>query len=144
MDLEAILALLLLGITMLVPIVTGLIVVAAILVAVVLLVRYASRRSQQAQEIREASQEWPSTSGVVVESHLDAYTGDVTRVRPKVTYTYTVAGQQFQGKQIRAGDKVVHPMSRRQGNEILDRYPKGTAVTVFYDPANPAESALER
>ena len=29
-------------------------------------------------------------------------------------------------------------------NPLLKRYPKGAAVTVYYNPQNPRESALER
>jgi hypothetical protein len=144
MDLEAILGLLLVGAAIIVPVVIGLIVVAVILVSAFLLGRYVLRRSQRTEEIRETAQEWPSTSGVVLESRVEAYTADVMRARPKVVYAYTVEGQRYQGKQIRAGVKIAHPLLRQQAIEVIGRYPEGSMVTVYYDPSNPAESALER
>jgi len=144
MGLEEILAILAVGATVLVPTVCGLIVAAAILVPLFLFGRYIYRRSQQAKEVREASQEWFSTSGRVVKSRVEVSGGEVTSVTPRVVYEYTVGGQQYQSQQIRAGDTLFSLRSDQQAYEIIDRYPEGATVTVYYDPADPAQAALER
>ena len=144
MDLEAILAILIIGATVLIPAVIGLIVAAAILVPLFLLARYMYRRSKQAQEVREASQEWFSTSGQVVKSRVEVSGGEVTSVRPRVVYEYTVGGQRYQSQQIRAGDTLLSIRASGDAYKIIDRYPEGATVTVYYDPADPAQAALER
>jgi hypothetical protein len=144
MDLEAILAILIVGAAVLLPAVIGLIIAAAVLVPLFLLGRYMYRRSQQAQAVREASQKWFSTSGQVTKSRVEVSGGERTSVTPRVVYEYTVGGQRYQSDQIRAGDKFLSFRSDRQAYEIIDRYPQGATVTVYYDPADPAQAALER
>lgn len=84
---------------------------------------------------------WPSTEGVVVRNSLSSY----TRYNPKrgvtetVTnrdfkYTYAVAGRSFTGSEYGVHDEGFVDMTAR--------YPVGTKVTVFYDPADPAHGVL--
>jgi hypothetical protein len=57
-----------------------------------------------------------------------------------IAYEYAVAGQHFVGRRV--------SMRKDRGNfdvvAVLQRYPKGKPVTVYYDPAAPGESILER
>ncbi len=57
-----------------------------------------------------------------------------------IAYEYTVAGKKLLGRQIGVG--------KDHGNldvvKLLQRYPQGKVVTVYYDPAAPDESILER
>jgi hypothetical protein len=70
--------------------------------------------------------------------------GEVTSVSAYVLYEYEVQGQTYQSTQIKAGDRFIRSGSSRDAYQTVDQYPPGTLVTVYYDPANPAESALER
>lgn len=42
------------------------------------------------------------------------------------------------------GDRLISIRGSRDAYDIVERYPVGADVTVFYDPANPAEASLER
>ncbi|HEX4667360.1 MAG TPA: DUF3592 domain-containing protein [Chthoniobacterales bacterium] len=78
-------------------------------------------------------------SEVEVERHR--FAGEATKVKnlASVCYDYSVGETAFQGDRISLGDG---PADRV--DETLIRYPVGATVPVFYDPANPEESVLER
>lgn len=103
-----------------------------------------SKRKTQADTLRAASTRWPGTVGRVLKSRVEVSGGDHTSVRPYVLYEYLVAGQRYEGQQIRAGDKFMTTYTSRQAYDTVDLYPVGSEVTVYYDPANPSESALAR
>jgi Protein of unknown function (DUF3592) len=54
-----------------------------------------------------------------------------------VYYAYQVDGQRFQGSRLRFTGE---PMP---ANAVVDHCPAGSAVRVFYDPADPGNSTLE-
>jgi len=105
---------------------------------------YIYRRSKQASQIRAASQSWLQTTGVVVTSRVEVSGGDHTSVLPRIIYQYSVGAQNYQSDQFRAGDNVFRVTGSGDAYNIVDRYPVGTQVVVFYNPSNPAEAALER
>jgi hypothetical protein len=106
-------------------------------------------RSLQSRKQAEASQSWPSTPGVVAESRVTSSTstdsdGDTsTTYSPHVEYTYQVGGQEYRGKDITFGFKQGYG-NPSKAEEMVTRYPEGSPVTVFYDPAKPQRSVLER
>ena len=56
-------------------------------------------------------------------------------------------GQVFQGHRVRAGDefgRVRTAGTESSASNTVARYPSGSCVVVYFDPANPANSALER
>jgi len=105
---------------------------------------FISKRGKQAKTINQASLNWPSTSGTVTKSRVEVSGGEHTTVTPRVEYEYEVGGTAYLGTRIRAGDQFMRVGTSRDAYDAVDRYPVGAAVTVYYDPANPAESALER
>jgi len=58
---------------------------------------------------------------------------------PDVAYNFKVGGQDYRGTRVSLGD-----ISGKYAEEALARYPVGTAVTVYYDPADPGDCVLER
>ena len=87
---------------------------------------------------------WRSVPGRVVES--DFYrTGGTPRnavtYHVRVTYAYAVDGRPFTGDEIwlTAGSSFNSP---EEAAEFLAPYRAGSPVTVYYDPANPADTAL--
>lgn len=90
-----------------------------------------------------ASASWPIAEGKVVSSQVEHSTdsegGD--SYQPKVNYTYSVAGVPYSGRQIKFGENSYS--SRRQAEEIANRYPVGDSVAVYYEPENPEKTALE-
>ena len=101
-------------------------------------------RWKKASALRLASQTWASTTGTVIKSRVEVSGGESTTVMPRVVFEYRVGAHQFQGDQIRAGDRHWAVSSSKDAYDTIDRYPVGAAVRVYYNPLNPAESALER
>lgn len=101
-----------------------------------------------------AQQTWKTAQGTIVSSVVTASRrGNVsptsgqprastskTRYGLRVSYTYTVDGNQLVNDRISIagfGDP-----SFRHESEAARVYPQGTTVTVFYNPADPTQSAL--
>ncbi len=131
------------GMTLIIAI-TGAILTALALLPFGLIGRHLYRRSKQATAMRQASQNWPSTSGRVIKSRVEVRGGDHTSVEPRVIYEYNVSGQVYQAQQVRAGDAFFSMRKGQEAYRIIDQYPEGAAVAVYYNPDNPAEAALER
>jgi hypothetical protein len=103
------------------------------------------RRSQQAKATKVAAQSWAQTNGIVLQSSVQTHrSGNSTSVVPVVVYQYQVDGKTYQNQTIKAGDKYMAVRVSWQARSTVDKYPIGAAVKVYYDPANPKDSALER
>ena len=95
----------------------------------------------------KASESWPSTTGVVIESKLSSRrvtgsgknAGSHTKYFPVVKYTYEFNGTAFTGDRIRIGGQEGDEAEMRS---ILDQYPVDSEVTVFYSPEAPEQSVL--
>jgi len=107
---------------------------------------YQSIRSRQKAE---ASQGWPATSGQITDARVAHHTstdseGDRSdHYTPRVSYTYQVSGQTFEGSKIGFGMQQSFG-SAAKAQAALTRFSMGGQVAVYYDPNNPAESVLER
>jgi Flp pilus assembly protein CpaB len=108
----------------------GIIIVLAIVFGAILLV--------QSKNKKRAAQ-WPGTRGRVIQSEL--YWGTDADGKPAqevaVTYEYVVAGQTLRSTRVKFGF-APKPLP------TVRKYPLGTDVQVFYNPAKPAEAVLER
>jgi hypothetical protein len=103
------------------------------------------RRNQQANQYRQASQTWKSTSGTILMSTIQVKRSARSRSEiPVVAYQYEVNGREYQGQRIKAGEQFLSIRVAGQAKATVARYPAGAKVTVYYNPENPAESALER
>ncbi len=105
---------------------------------------YFVRRNKQKQDLVQSSVSWRATNGRVLKSRVEVSGGNYASVSPYVLYEYEVHGQTYQNTQIKVGDRLFSIRGSRDAYDIVERYPIGADVTVFYDPANPAEAALER
>jgi len=75
-----------------------------------------------------------TSSRVIVESDAEG-----TSSKPVVEYTYTVDRSELFGNTIR------HPsfeIGDGDARRIVDRFPTGSQITVYYDPQNPTDSLL--
>ena len=64
---------------------------------------------------------------------------------PMVVYEYEVNGIKYLSNRVRVQDASGPTMGGAlYANPLLKRYPKGASITVYYNPQNPRESALER
>lgn len=94
-----------------------------------------------------ASLNWSGTQGTVTESYVhkkesyDSDQGSTTSYIPRVKYSYTVNQQSFEGDRIHFG---VGKSSRKAAEEVVNRYPAGSTLMVYYDPQKPQQAVLER
>ena len=102
------------------------------------------------REVREAGR-WPETTGKVIASRVRSrrnepddpdYNFSDTEVtnEPFVEYEYRVGDREYRCSRVTIGEKT----SGEELEAILARYPVGTPVTVYYDPAKPTRAVLER
>lgn len=103
------------------------------------------RRSSTQRSLAVA---WPQTMGTVLSATVQvAQRGNTRQAAPLVLYAYQVDGQVFQGHRVRASDEAGRarlPDAVTSASTTVARYPSGAPVVVYYDPTNPANSALER
>lgn len=90
-----------------------------------------------------ASAAWPSVEGRITSADLDHSTdaegGD--SYSPEVVYAYVVDDLSYENEEIKFGENSYG--SEREAQAILNRYPVGQVVVVFYDPAQPEKAVLE-
>lgn len=103
------------------------------------------------QQSREAK-DWKETSGTIVSADIDTFEAPTTvdniprtviTNQANIVYGYEVGGNAYQSNRIAFGGKTQSTSKRLVGG-ALGRYKVGDRVTVYYDPANPAEAVLER
>jgi hypothetical protein len=101
-------------------------------------------RRKKARAEKQASQAWPSTKGKIVTSRVELSSGrDMATVYAKIAFEYQLSGRTYQCDQVHSGDKYYAEATREETYDLVDRYPVGREVTVYYNPDNPAEAALE-
>jgi len=107
-----------------------------ILNAIFLGVIYFMRRKMSAVS------QWPSTMGTVMMSTIEQRSSTESGYTdyPVVQYSYQVGGQAFQSYKLAPGPEVGGTGARK----VVDRYPSGAQVMVFYNPENPSDAVLER
>jgi len=103
------------------------------------------KSNQQSMAYRQSTQTWLSTTGTVLMSSVQSkHTGRSHSLYPVVVYAYVVNGQSYQSQRIKAGEQFLNVRVTGQAYATVNRYPIGATVTVYYNPSNPSESALER
>mgnify|MGYP002713055034 CR=1 FL=1 len=97
------------------------------------------------------SEHWPATEGVIVKSEMDSYL--VRRSRKgftkvplyvaNITYSYKVDGELLETYSVSIGKPQVESRTKADVQLVLDKYPLGKEVQVYYDPNNPETAVLE-
>jgi hypothetical protein len=106
-----------------------------ILNAIFLAVIYFMRK-----KMAEVSQ-WPSTMGTVMMSTIDRRSSsDGYTDYPVVQYSYQIGGQAYQSTKLAPGPE----MGGTGMEKVVERYPAGAQVMVFYNPQNPSDAVLEK
>ncbi len=102
----------------------------------------------QAFVIPARSYGWPTTTGSAGEAQIVERTGSyrgrtsVLGYEPVIDYRYSVGGRSY-----RASTYQLYPGyvdSYAEAERIVAGFPPGSPVTVYYNPANPAEAYLAR
>lgn len=103
------------------------------------------RRSKMRDVAKQSAQDWSSTMGVVITSTIQVKRSYKSRSEiPVVVYQYQVDGKPYTGQVVKAGEQYFSVRLYGDAQKTIARYPVGAQVMVYYNPANPAESALER
>jgi len=98
-----------------------------------------------------AAKDWVSTKGTILASNIRSLKipvggggehGSRTNV-PVVEYSYQVGGQSYKNNKLYAGHAFGGD-NKQVVEKFLEQYPEGSSVEVFYNPHNPAESALHK
>ena len=95
-----------------------------------------------------ASRRWTPSDGRIasseVTSHrsLDSNGTHTTIYEPAVSYVYNANGRNYEGKQVDFG-AIAGTSSPGWAENMVDKYPVGSPVQVFYNPAKPDQAVLE-
>lgn len=97
------------------------------------------------REMKEAkvSTKWPTTSGVILESKVDSRSDSDsgTSYHAEVLYQFEMDGAKIQGNRISFGEVGTGDAS--DASRVVNRFPKDTEVTIYYDPKDPFNAVLE-
>ena len=103
------------------------------------------RRSKLRDTAKQAAQSWSNTMGTVIASTIQIKRTSESRSEiPVVVYQYQVSGNAYTGQTIKAGEQFFNVRLMGDAQATIARYQVGAQVMVYYNPANPAESTLER
>ncbi len=107
------------------------------------LLYYARGLSAKAQQ----SLSWPSTEGVIAHSAVllqmqqTSNSNNTPTYKADVAYRYKVRGSDYSSDRITLAD---FSSSGGRAQSIVNRYPDGAPVSVYYNPADPSDAVLER
>jgi hypothetical protein len=90
---------------------------------------------------------WATTRGKVTAAQLETTSGNVNgvgrRAHLRVAYAYTVDGAEHAGERATFFNGTFVFRTEMAATAALHRYAKGAAVTVHYDPQDPADAVLD-
>lgn len=82
---------------------------------------------------------WPAAEGRIEVAEPSAPENDLL---PLIEYSYTVDGKTYRGRLVFPAGTF--PQTPEFAASYVKKYPVGSMVTVYYNPAAPEESVLER
>ncbi len=88
---------------------------------------------------------WEITRGVITKSDLKptgSVPADNTAFIPNIEYQYFVLGVEYKGMSVTLPSDVIYDMQVAKG--LLDEYPVGKQVNVFYHPEDHRVAVLEK
>lgn len=95
------------------------------------------------RRISRRSQKWPTTEGVVTASKV----AEMPRIRyvppyqARVSYRYSVGKRRYISTALNFDGGGY--FSRSEAQRVVDRYPVGKQITVYYNPGDPTVAVLE-
>jgi hypothetical protein len=98
------------------------------------------------------SENWDKGTATITSSEIEktesrskdaqGFTQTSTSYSVRVTYAYTVEGNNYEGNTVGFG--TMSHNERSDAQEELKSYPKGKTIDVYYDPENPSDSVLNK
>jgi hypothetical protein len=92
-----------------------------------------------------ASRSWPSTSGMISKSSVLTRTRDKSNVLdyyPEIEYQYLVEAKSYKGDERYAGSGSEIFSSEMGAKQVIENYPVGSPVTVYFNPSRPQSAVL--
>ncbi|WP_425619200.1 DUF3592 domain-containing protein [Anatilimnocola sp. NA78] len=84
---------------------------------------------------------WPATKGTILKSELTSTFHGTTTYEAQIEYEYQVGEEKYLSKQVRTrGTGTKHQVDVAR---LVQKFPAGQEVDVYYDPANPSDAYLE-
>jgi len=89
---------------------------------------------------------WPiaeglvSHSAVLLRTEQTSNSNNAAIYKADIAYRFKVQGRDYSSSQITLMD---YSSSMARAEDLVARYPDGSSVSVYYNPANPSESVLE-
>ena len=100
----------------------------------------------KARKVAKQTLDWPGTPGEVTTSWVKKGTTRNRNSYAIIKYTYMVMGKTYESDKLSVADslgvRLTGPTS--SAKRVTEQYPRGSKVTVYYDPQNPAHAVLER
>lgn len=98
--------------------------------------------------VGRASTNWPSVPGQIISSEVKTIEHVAERKRAYVTYRAEISfGYDVNGRHWVSSQPLIDQPEKTYAAEaraLVAKYPAGAGVRVYYDPANPSLSVLER
>lgn len=89
------------------------------------------------------SKSWPRTDGMITKSEVDSWMKDgKSQYSAVINYSYQVDGQKYSSAKITVSGSVSNS-SMSRAKEVVQQYPLGKTLDVFYDPEVPDSAALK-
>lgn len=92
---------------------------------------------------------WPRVEGQVTSARVVALEretpeGMVRAYTPVIHYAYSIRGVAYESQQRNVSpDNTATFQAPEKAQAVVDKYPSGSSVRVFYNPANPKQAVLE-
>ena len=87
------------------------------------------------------SRNWASIEGKIIESSIRRVKLRSPKYLPKIVYEYSIEGISYISNQLSFSEYM---RFYRSCQGVIDRYPAGKSVTVYYDPKNPKNSVIQK
>ena len=88
----------------------------------------------------DASKKWPRAPGTVIASALEKSPQHRRRYIAALQYRYRVGGKDYEATRVFWGGNEGR---EKHMASVVETYPAGSSVRVFYDPKNPTEAVLD-
>lgn len=95
-------------------------------------------------QLAQQSESWPTADGTIEQSKVEFQRPDPRKsgtYAQRIRYAFTLDGRRYSGTRVAYGDYSSSDRSHAQG--IVDKYPVGKQVRVYYLPGQPEECLLE-
>jgi hypothetical protein len=94
--------------------------------------------------LANASKHWDITKGIILESVLYiSDTDESNTYRPQIEYSYSINENDFKSNRVYFGSNILSSFKKRRSQRLINKYPKGKCVDVYFNRMNEKMSVLE-